>query len=957
MRSSKPLAVSDAATDELAKAAFEQLFKSTATDIYLDRRAANDGLARPADIGISDDVFRKLAIKTTARKLVPQVILEVLEAYYGIDATRASLTSEAVEPFALVDGDTLLVEVDSGSAITVSFGSDDFTVIGQATATEAAAVITRRFQQLQMSAFAIPYTDPSTGNVSIRLYSGALGLAGNLRVVGGRSQNVFKFPASIFSSGSDGPQIGTQWQVDVGTGSPIAAGRVRLTWTGGADPDLINVFAGDYVNLYGSPVPSDFRGAYKIVGATTTYVEFEKIIAPASSSFTQVAADDVRFFRPTRRTVQSSGRMATIVQGRDGLEVLMPATTEAVSREIGSGAYVHAGAATNITSASRDAAGLVTVTTASAHQLSTGQWAYVDGMVPAVGAYTETWPVSVNGSSLTGLTFGLLVPLSSGKVLACGGGGGGGSNSAFLWDPNTNTWTALNGMNQSRAGHVGVELKNGKVLVVGGEDGAAMAELFDPATLTWTITGDPSVAAYNATLTLLNDGRALFVGGDSSPHSEAYDPVTGHWTTTALPSSDFMYHGAVKLDDGRVIVFGGVDSLSNSLGLTETYNPLNNTWTAAGTMLTNRFAFAYGLVKTARGLEILAAGGLATFDPGDGLASAELFQPWTGTWHSAASISVARAHPGFTKLSDTQFLMAGGLNTSSAVSSVAEIYDTVNDAWRTTTTVPGSRANYGDRLAYLSPGHAMLLGYDGAYHFDETTDVKAVGGFSGLFKLTSATPGSTTFQFSTPDFAAATTMTGGTVTSFRTSTNTVPGPFIFDEDTGTSVTGTATTLTTGVSKGLAYNTITVADASAFPDAEGYLALGFGTEEAVYPVHYLGRPSSTQLLLDPSFIFPKAVSAAASVTLLAQRALWTPDNIEEVGTFYVTAASAGRVAAAKNIGDVTGAGLSVTKTVIYPSDVGLGNEGLPVSGTDKLSDKVTVWGGDDTDSEIEALRDE
>jgi hypothetical protein len=194
------LSVGDQYKADLAKAAFEQLFKSTAGGVYLDRVLADDGVTRPPGIGIGDEPFRALGITTTARKLLIQVILEVLETYYGSEATRAFATSGTSEPFALTDGDELFVEIDGQRTIRVVFDEAGFTTIGSATALEVSTAITRTLRTFRSNAYAEAFQDPESGDSFVRIFSGSLGLTGSVRILGGRARSETLFFSRLASS-------------------------------------------------------------------------------------------------------------------------------------------------------------------------------------------------------------------------------------------------------------------------------------------------------------------------------------------------------------------------------------------------------------------------------------------------------------------------------------------------------------------------------------------------------------------------------------------------------------------------------------------------------------------------------------------------------------------------------------------------------------------------------------
>jgi hypothetical protein len=170
---------------------------------------------------------------------------------------------------------------------------------------------------------------------------------------------------------------------------------------------------------------------------------------------------------------------------------------------------------------------------------------------------------------------------------------------------------------------------------------------------------------------------------------------------------------------------------------------------------------------------------------------------------------------------------------------------------------------------------------------------------------------------------------------------------------GLAVTETADTLGTEVLAGHQYALLNVTSSASFPDSSGYLVLGYGWDYQTGPVPYLGVSGSTYLVLDPTYTFPFTVPAGADVRLLNGKSAPTPSK----GQFWLTATPDGRLAAMGFVDFITAAGYDLKKTVLYPGDMGLGNEGYPTSGSAKLSDIVRVFGGDDLDTEIPALRQE
>lgn len=239
------IASADTYIYQLAQSAFKQLFKSTAEGKYLDRLMANDGLTRPTNIGISDETFRNLGINLNSEKLTLQSLLKILEVYYGIDAMRAAASS-IPGPYVLEDGDDLIIEID-GKTVNVVFVEDDFDDISEAEAIEVASAITRFLHKNSLDAFAMPILDVVEGLSHVKIYSGALGLRGSVRVIGGKAQNILNFPTLLATTQAVGTTWGVETSVDLIT---LPTNRVRFTYLSGPNPTLTLVRKGDFVTIY-----------------------------------------------------------------------------------------------------------------------------------------------------------------------------------------------------------------------------------------------------------------------------------------------------------------------------------------------------------------------------------------------------------------------------------------------------------------------------------------------------------------------------------------------------------------------------------------------------------------------------------------------------------------------------------------------------------------------------------
>jgi hypothetical protein len=289
--------------------------------------------------------------------------------------------------------------------------------------------------------------------------------------------------------------------------------------------------------------------------------------------------------------------------------------------------------------------------------------------------------------------------LADGKVLVAGGRSPttGALASAELYDPIRGNWTATGSMAAPYFSHSATRLLDGKVLVVGilDVDGSTSAEVYDPVSATWTATGAPPVAS-GLTATLLPDGKVLLAGNDSppgGPSAELYDPISGTWALTGNMITSRFGHTATLLPNGKVLVAGGkipADGrvcrsestpspvcLGDPIASAELYDPRSGAWSATQGMVAPRASHTATLLPDGRVL-LVGGEGDASTSAGFALASAELYDPASGTWSATASMAAARREHTATLLPDDRVLVASGTGDGidgSVLAPSAELYD------------------------------------------------------------------------------------------------------------------------------------------------------------------------------------------------------------------------------------------------------------------------------------------
>src|SRR5438874_5031383 len=131
-------------------------------------------------------------------------------------------------------------------------------------------------------------------------------------------------------------------------------------------------------------------------------------------------------------------------------------------------------------------------------------------------------------------------------------------------------------------------------------------------------------------------------------------------STGSLNTSRYL-QTATLLPNGKVLVAGGVDSSGNVSASAELYDPASGTWTATGNLGTARYEHTASLLPNGK---VLVAGGQDS-TPQNGNVffpskSAELYDPASGTWTATGDLGSARYEHTATLLPNGMVLVAGG---------------------------------------------------------------------------------------------------------------------------------------------------------------------------------------------------------------------------------------------------------------------------------------------------------
>jgi Kelch motif protein len=172
---------------------------------------------------------------------------------------------------------------------------------------------------------------------------------------------------------------------------------------------------------------------------------------------------------------------------------------------------------------------------------------------------------------------------------------------------------------------------------------------------------------------------AVALGACGSAGMSQAPPVTvtnaaGNQVAALAMTTPRANAAAIRLRDGRVLICGGTATgqVGGVLASAELYDPAARTFTPTGSMTVPRAGQTITMLRDGR---VLVTGGVKNVGFRSELASAEIYDPASGTFSATGSMSVPREGHTATLLRDGRVLVVGGSDNGTHTLDTAEVYD------------------------------------------------------------------------------------------------------------------------------------------------------------------------------------------------------------------------------------------------------------------------------------------
>ena len=215
----------------------------------------------------------------------------------------------------------------------------------------------------------------------------------------------------------------------------------------------------------------------------------------------------------------------------------------------------------------------------------------------------------------------------------------------------------------------------------------------------------------------------------------------GTFTATGSMLNRRTEHTATLLPNGKVLIAGGISQFGQGISSAELYDPSTGGFSATGSMSETRISHTATLLPDG---QVLIAGGYGNQGAAVASATGELYNPRTGTFTPTGQMSVPRFSHSATLLNSGKVLIAGGGGGDPyAKTATAELYDPVTGVFTPTGNMTAPRSQHFATL--LADGRVLIVpGGDGdedtgAELYDPMTQTFGLTGWGNPYQMIAAT--------------------------------------------------------------------------------------------------------------------------------------------------------------------------------------------------------------------------
>lgn len=329
------LAVGDEFIETQVEAVRSNSIAVTATGVYLDRAAGRYGIVRGQGSGLLDPDFQQLIpVMGMSPKQISQILLEMIDIFYGPYSSHANTTCSAPEPYVFENGLDLKIRVDD-TQIDVVFSTEDFADISAATADEVATAISQKTNGKLIGSVV---TDSLSGTNFVNIRTSTIGSQGFVQVLGGSAQSILLYPEIRPVT-----EVESSWSVARFNGSD----EMIYTITSGVIPNFnaAGLQSGDFVTIRpDSGFALDNTGTFLITFVGDGFFRCENADGVIQSLVKNNNLNDFSYFRPDLGNVFLSNNPAALVESVPGqLIVVIPVTAPLVKRTLRGSHHFHNG--------------------------------------------------------------------------------------------------------------------------------------------------------------------------------------------------------------------------------------------------------------------------------------------------------------------------------------------------------------------------------------------------------------------------------------------------------------------------------------------------------------------------------------------------------------------------------------------------------------------------------------